>query len=114
MAGKLLSEMTKQELEEVMKTCRATGEQALREGAHSLLQVLERRYYLALSYWRGPDFVQIGRMYGVEGETGLLRVESLRGVMAFGRAHGESKPRGVLIGMLIPFEFGPRHDRCDA
>jgi hypothetical protein len=104
-AGKLLSEMTKEELLAIMDECRILGERALRNGLVSEYQVQERRFYLARSYWLGPDFVELGRIYAVEGETTLFRVEFLRGVMAFGRVVGETQERGILTGMLVPPEF---------
>lgn len=107
MAGRLFSEMTEEELQAAMEECRIAGENALQAGLFSEYQVQERRFYLARSYWLGSGFVEIGRTYGVEGETSLFRVESLRGVMAFGRDVGETRERGILTGMLVPLDFSP-------
>ena len=110
MLKKLLSEMSEQELHDEIKRCQQSAKEAIEDGMLSEYQVYEQRYYMAKSYLMNKDDIQIGATYGIENDTNLFIVEYLRGVLAYGKALGQTEEKAYPIGILVPLDFAPNEE----
>jgi hypothetical protein len=82
--AKLYRDMSHEELHAEMKRLQDEGHKALAEGRYEELDVLERKYYLALSYTMDPAQIVIGKTYTLIDTTDTLEVTRMDGVMAWG------------------------------
>lgn len=109
---KLLSQYTAEELKE---EARRLKEEMIKERIaedHSRANVLERRYYLALSYLKDPGEIMPGTTYSIMDDGRELEVESIDGVMAWGFLYGDHHTEKVAfpIGQLAPKHVCRHHD----
>jgi hypothetical protein len=106
--AKLYREMSKEELEAEMKRLQQQGRSALAEGRYEELDVLERKYYLALSYSQDPKRIVIGKSYRIVDTTDRFEVTRMDGVMAWGYLNGvpleEAYPMAMLVDPDAPQE----------
>ncbi|MFC4769398.1 DUF1811 family protein [Effusibacillus consociatus] len=98
---KLLSEMTKEELQEEMERLKMRGVELFEAGDFDQAMVLRTRWYLAASYLMDPNTIEIGGEYFIEGEPGsIFTVSHLDGVMAHGTISSNPFPAAYPIAML--------------
>jgi hypothetical protein len=98
---KLYREMTPEELQAEMKRLQEQGRQALSEGRYEELDVLERKYYLALSYTLDPSLVEVGKSYLIVDTTDRLEITRTDGVMAWGYRNGIRLEEAYPMAMLV-------------
>lgn len=98
---KLYRDMTHEELHNEMKRLQDQGHQALAEGRLEEMDVLERKYYLALSYTLDPAMMVIGKTYPVVDTTDRLEVTRMDGVMAWGYRNGVRLEEAYPMAMLV-------------
>lgn len=82
------SEMSALELEAEMSRLWSEKEAAEANGWDSQASMLERKYYMAMSYTLTPNSFKPG-WYEVTGSTSLFQLQYLNGVMAWGILNGE-------------------------
>lgn len=101
---KLFSQYTKEELREEAKRLKEAMIKKRIEENHSEANVLEKRYYLALSYLKDPKEIHPGVTYSILGDGRELEVEYIDGVMAWGTLYGDQSGEKVAfpIGQLAP------------
>ena len=104
--SKLFRDMTQEELQAEMKRLQNEGEQALKYGRYEELDVLERKYYLALSYTKDPSVVAIGKIYKIVDTTDQLEVTRMDGVMAWGYRNGVRLEEAYPLAMLVDPDTG--------
>lgn len=104
--SKLFRDMTKEELQAEMKRLQNEGEQALKNGRYEELDVLERKYYLALSYTKDPSQVSIGKIYKIVDANDQLEVTRMDGVMAWGYRNGVRLEEAYPLAMLVDPDTG--------
>ena len=99
--SKLFRDMTQEELQAEMKRLQNEGEHALKNGRYEELDVLERKYYLALSYTKDPSLVRIGKIYKIVDTNDQLEVTRMDGVMAWGYRNGVRLEEAYPLAMLV-------------
>lgn len=99
--AKMYREMSKAELEAEMKSLQDQGRTALAEERFEELDVLERKYYLALSYTQDPSQIKIGKTYTLIDTTDELEVTRMDGVMAWGYRNGIPLEEAYPMAMLV-------------
>lgn len=100
-SDKMLSEMTKEELQEEMDDLKQKGIELFENGDYSEAMVLRTRWYLAASYMMDPAEIEIGTVYFIEGEPGKLFTASyIDGVMAHGSLANSPMDAAYPIAML--------------
>ncbi|HEU4963533.1 MAG TPA: DUF1811 family protein [Bacilli bacterium] len=99
--AKLYKEMSKDELEAEMRSLQDQGRQALAEERFEEMDVLERKYYLALSYTQDPAMMRIGKTYTVVDTTDTFEVTRMDGVMAWGYRNGVPLEEAYPMAMLV-------------
>lgn len=100
-AGKLLSEMTKEELQAEMEDLKERGQELYDSGDFSEAMVLRTRWYLAASYLMAPKTIEVGDTYFIEGEPGkTITVTRVDGVMAHGDVSDSFLSGAFPIAML--------------
>lgn len=99
--NKLYRDMTKEELEAEMKRLQDEGHKCLEEGRVEELDVLERKYYLALSYTQDPAIIVVGKTYTIIDTTDRLEVTRMDGVMAWGYRNGVRLEEAYPMAMLV-------------
>ncbi|MBO8172301.1 MAG: DUF1811 family protein [Bacillaceae bacterium] len=102
MASKRYSEMSEEELLSEMDKLAREAEEAQKNGNHTLLPILEQKYYMARSYYTDPKTIRENETYQVEGYEESFTVEYLNGVMAWGRFPSSTELTAIPIGRLIP------------
>jgi hypothetical protein len=98
---KLYREMTKEELQQEMKNLQEQGRKALAEERYEELDVLERKYYLALSYTMDPTSVKIGKTYTIVDTEDSFEVTRMDGVMAWGYRNRVPIEEAYPMAMLV-------------
>lgn len=99
--AKLYRNMTADELQQEMQRLQDEGHQALQEGRIEELDVLERKYYLALSYTQDPATIKIGKVYKVVDTSDRLEVTRMDGVMVWGYRNGVLLEEAYPMAMLV-------------
>lgn len=100
-SGKLLSEMTPEELRAEMDDLQRRGQELYDNGDFNEAMVLRTRWYLAASYLMDPSAIETGATYFVEGEPGkTITVTRIDGVMAHGHVSGSFLSGAYPIAML--------------
>ncbi|BCJ86682.1 DUF1811 family protein [Effusibacillus dendaii] len=100
-SGKMLSQMTVEELKEEMDRLKERGQQLFDEGDYSEAMVVRTRWYLAASYLMDAQSIEIGGQFFIEGEPGgVFTVSHIDGVMAHGRISNNPFPVAYPIAML--------------
>lgn len=99
--AKMYRDMTPLELQEEMTRLQDQGHQALAEGRYEELDVLERKYYLALSYTMDPSTIVIGKTYRIIDTEDRLEVTRTDGVMAWGWRNGVRLEEAYPMAMLV-------------
>ncbi|WP_169730001.1 DUF1811 family protein [Thermicanus aegyptius] len=109
---KLFSQCTKEELKEEANRLKEEMIKKRAEGEHSRANVLEKRYYLALSYLKDPGEILPGVTYSILGDGRELMVEWIDGVMAWGYLYGDRSGEMVAfpIGQLAPKRTCHHHE----
>lgn len=97
---KRYGEMSQEELEEEAKRLWQDLQTFQQEERDSDAAIAERKYYMARSYLTDPNTIQPSKVYTVEGEEGLFKVDYLNGVMAWGSFEGSSEKVSFAIAML--------------
>jgi hypothetical protein len=101
MMAKLYKEMTHEELQQEMKRLQDEGQQALTEQRYEELDVLERKYYLALSYTMDPASVTINKVYKIVDSDDRLQITRMDGVMSWGYRNGVPIEEAYPMAMLV-------------
>jgi hypothetical protein len=99
--AKLYREMTKEELEQEMKRLQEEGRKALSEQRCEELDILERKFYLALSYTMDKDLIKIGKTYTIVDTNECFEVTRMDGVMAWGYRNGVRLEEAYPMAMLV-------------
>lgn len=99
--AKLYRDMSTVELNEEMKRLQEQGRQALADERFEELDVLERKYYLALSYTMDPAVVEIGKSYEIVDSKDTLTVTRMDGVMAWGHRNRVPIEEAYPMAMLV-------------
>ncbi len=99
--AKLYRDMTQEELEQEMKRLQDEGHRALAEARYEELDVLERKYYLALSYTLDRDLLTVGETYTIIDSKDRFEVTRMDGVMAWGYRNGVRLEEAYPMAMLL-------------
>jgi len=99
--AKLYRDMTPAELTAEMARLQDEGTRALAEERYEELDVLERKYYLALSYTQDPARMNIGTTYTLVDTTDRFEVTRMDGVMAWGYRNGVRLEEAYPMAMLV-------------
>jgi hypothetical protein len=99
--AKLYRNMDHTELQQEMKRLQDEGNRALQEGRIEELDVLERKYYLALSYTQDPAQIKIGKVYTIVDTKDRFEVTRMDGVMAWGYTNGILLEEAFPMAMLV-------------
>jgi hypothetical protein len=99
--AKLYKDMTQEELQQEMKRLQDEGHQALAEERFEEMDVLERKYYLALSYTMDPSTITIGKTYTIVDSTDRFQTTRMDGVMAWGYRNGVPIEEAYPMAMLV-------------
>ncbi|ASS76364.1 hypothetical protein CIG75_16335 [Tumebacillus algifaecis] len=104
--AKLYREMSNEELDVEMKRLQDEGNRALAEQRYEELDVLERKYYLALSYTMDKAQIKIGKTYTIIDSQDRFEVTRMDGVMAWGYLNGVRLEEAYPMAMLVDPEQG--------
>ena len=99
--AKLYRDMTMDELQQEMNNLQEQGRQALAEERFEELDVLERKYYLALSYTMDPSTIKIGETYMIVDSNDTLKITRMDGVMAWGHRYRVPIEEAYPMAMLV-------------
>jgi len=94
-------EMSQEELRAEMRRLQDEGDAALAGQRYEELDVLERKYYLALSYTLDPAAMVVGKVYTVIDTTDSFEVTRMDGVMAWGWRNGVRLEEAYPMAMLV-------------
>ncbi|NGQ96326.1 YfhH family protein [Brevibacillus sp. SYP-B805] len=97
---RLFSQMTLAELQEEMERLRQEMDDAKKRGDLSQYHVVERKFFIAKSYFVGTDGFRVGKSYRVHGHEAPFTVDYFNGVFAWGRFQGNGEQLGFPVGML--------------
>lgn len=97
---KRFSEMSRDELKQLVKRLEKEKEELKVAGMDSQAAVAEQKYRMARSYLLDPAAIRIDALYEVEGENQLFRVEYVNGVMAWGTLGDSTEKVSYPIAML--------------
>lgn len=104
--AKLYRDMSAEELAAEMKRLQDEGHRALAEHRYEELDVLERKYYLALSYTMDKELIKIGKTYTIIDSNDRFEVTRTDGVMAWGWLNGVRLEEAYPFAMLVDPERG--------
>lgn len=104
--AKLYRDMTGEELAAEMKRLQDDGHRALAEQRYEELDVLERKYYLALSYTMDKEGIKVGKSYTIIDSNDRFEVTRTDGVMAWGYLNGVRLEEAYPFAMLVDPEQG--------
>jgi hypothetical protein len=99
---RLYSQMSKEELQDVMRELKEEAIALFEKGLLSEVMVLRTKYYLAASYLLDPESIEVGGVYYVEGlpDDATFTVTKVDGVMAHGNLSSSPEPQAFPIAML--------------
>jgi len=97
---RLFSQMTLAELQEEMERLRREAEAKKQAGELAQFEILERKFFMAKSYYIGTNDFRIGAVYRVHGHDEPFTIDYFNGVFAWGRFPGSEEQVGFPVGML--------------
>ncbi|WP_027724732.1 YfhH family protein [Tuberibacillus calidus] len=102
MMPKRYSQMSREELEEEIKSLKVKEQRAEQAGMINEVEVLQRKQVMAASYLLNPeDFKQGDVMVIKEGDGTPFKIEYLDGVFAWGYYGNETEMRAFPIALLV-------------
>lgn len=97
---RLMSQMTKAELQTEMERLRKEAEVKKQSGDITGFGILEQKFFMAKSYYIGTNEFRIGGTYRVYGHDEPFTIHYFNGVFAWGMFPGMTEATGFPVGML--------------